>query len=473
MAKRIVIPFATSGDKSVTPNATDPTGAVSWSQGWGPDYQRDNTDPLYKPVGRQEMNGIMFDLSDAISELQAQGFPTWVQPAGLIPPYAINAYVRYNDLVWRSTVANNSAIPGANANWVTVIVQTTITTGGTAAALTLAPNPAITAYATGQRFPVRFSAATTPSSTINVSGLGVKNLKQYDSTGAKIPAVTAAGQISDIEYDGTDWVVLSQLPPSNQRRQSIRGLAFKSRASANGSSTNVSFVSDGVIVADAAGNCLTVDTISHTMNTALVASATVDGMASGPTAINTWYGVYLWYNSTTGVKRLTGDSARTTGAAPVAPAAGFDMWAQVSEFKTDGTVNKYPLNFIQTDKNFQWKVGGNVAGSIKMISGVQGNPVTPTWAVVPWGAYFPPSVAAIFVSLYNQGAATQTVFAPSNAYGPVNSATNMPMINISNSAANSNQNNFSVRVVPESDSVYYASNATVSHLSALGWEGDF
>lgn len=121
MAKRIVIPFATSGDKSDTPNATDPTGAVSWSQGWGPDYQRDNSDPLYKPVGRKEMNGLLYDISDALSELQAQGLPTWVQPAGLVPPYAINALVRYVNIVWRSTVANNSTTPGAvGASWVDI-----------------------------------------------------------------------------------------------------------------------------------------------------------------------------------------------------------------------------------------------------------------------------------------------------------------------------------------------------------------
>ncbi len=92
---------------------------------------------------------------------------------------------------------------------------TAFTTAGTAAALTLTPIPAIPAYATPLRFRVNFSQASTPTSTINVSGLGARLLKQYDSAGAKVPAVYVASQLGDIEYDGTDWILLDQLPTDN------------------------------------------------------------------------------------------------------------------------------------------------------------------------------------------------------------------------------------------------------------------
>lgn len=92
--------------------------------------------------------------------------------------------------------------------------MTAFTTAGTSPALTLTPSPAIAAYAAPQRFRVKFSANSTGADTINISGKGPKSLKQYSSTGAKIPAVFANGQLADVEYDGTDAVVKDPLPGS-------------------------------------------------------------------------------------------------------------------------------------------------------------------------------------------------------------------------------------------------------------------
>jgi hypothetical protein len=89
------------------------------------------------------------------------------------------------------------------------------TTAGTAPAFTLTPVPAIPGYAAPQRFSVKFSAAALTGGTLNVSGRGPKNLKQYDSAGNKVSAIIASGQISDVEYDGTDWLVRDPLPPAS------------------------------------------------------------------------------------------------------------------------------------------------------------------------------------------------------------------------------------------------------------------
>lgn len=91
-------------------------------------------------------------------------------------------------------------------------VFTAFTAGGTATAVTLTPVPAITGYAIPLRFRVLFSVASGTNPTINVSGVGPINLKQYDSSGSKVAAVFAAGQLADVEYDGTDMVLLDQLP---------------------------------------------------------------------------------------------------------------------------------------------------------------------------------------------------------------------------------------------------------------------
>lgn len=97
---------------------------------------------------------------------------------------------------------------------------TAFTTGGSAPSLTLTPAPAITAYAANQAFRVKFSANSTGTDTLNVSGVGVKSLKQYNAFGNKVPAVFKTNQLSMVEYDGTDFVLLNRLPPNLQSGRS-------------------------------------------------------------------------------------------------------------------------------------------------------------------------------------------------------------------------------------------------------------
>lgn len=76
------------------------------------------------------------------------------------------------------------------------------------AAANAPPTRRRTTYVTNQRFQVKFSASSTGADTLNISARGAKALKQFSSTGAKIPAVFASGMISDVVYDGTDMVVM-------------------------------------------------------------------------------------------------------------------------------------------------------------------------------------------------------------------------------------------------------------------------
>lgn len=91
---------------------------------------------------------------------------------------------------------------------------TAFTTAGAAPNFTLTPSPAIAAYSAGQRFRVKFHAAGTGADVLNVGGLGNKSLKQYDSAGAKVAAVIAVNQLTDVEYDGVDMVLLDPLTKS-------------------------------------------------------------------------------------------------------------------------------------------------------------------------------------------------------------------------------------------------------------------
>ena len=112
-------PFAATGDVVSVPDAVQPDGSVSLSQGFGFDYQRDpNTDPLAKVFPRDAHNGILNEITASIGEIQQQGYPIWVLAGA---PYPINAVVRHTDKNWRSTIANNNDEPGVGAgtsSWV-------------------------------------------------------------------------------------------------------------------------------------------------------------------------------------------------------------------------------------------------------------------------------------------------------------------------------------------------------------------
>lgn len=85
------------------------------------------------------------------------------------------------------------------------------TTGGTATAYTIAPAPAITAYATGQRFSFNAHAANGASPTLAVSGLAAKNI--YDAT--TLTSIGAnrilSGKVHDVLYDGTQFRLLNDV----------------------------------------------------------------------------------------------------------------------------------------------------------------------------------------------------------------------------------------------------------------------
>lgn len=64
------------------------------------------------------------------------------------------------------------------------------------------------------RLRILFSADGAASNTINVNSLGAKQILQYATSGVKVASSIKAGLLSDIEYDGSGWILLNPLPPS-------------------------------------------------------------------------------------------------------------------------------------------------------------------------------------------------------------------------------------------------------------------
>lgn len=107
-------PFAATGDKIAIPTVEQPSGEVSQPTGWTPDYQLPNTDPNYKPVGRDEMNGILYEITEALGQLQQFGFADWQNITGGWP---VGANVNHGGGVWQSLANANTEEPGTGSLW--------------------------------------------------------------------------------------------------------------------------------------------------------------------------------------------------------------------------------------------------------------------------------------------------------------------------------------------------------------------
>ncbi len=80
---------------------------------------------------------------------------------------------------------------------------------GTANAIAIAPTPAITAYAAGQTFTFKASATNTLTTTLAVSGLTTQTIMKGDGTATLAPGDITSGQLVMVQYDGTNFQMLS------------------------------------------------------------------------------------------------------------------------------------------------------------------------------------------------------------------------------------------------------------------------
>lgn len=206
-------------------------------------------------------------------------------------------------------------------------------TTGTSTAYVVTPSPALTSYTTNQRFGVTFHTQGTGSPTVNISGLGVKNLKQYDSTGTKITPTIAANQITDIIYDGTDFVIVDVLPASVGVRGAYKNLV----ATAIGTTATVTVTADEFVVESATGSYQTLRSVNISPS---LTSSGVNGLDAGSATANTWYALYVIWNPSTGVVAGLFSTSYTSPTLPT----GYTHYAFVESVRVGATNTKvYPF----------------------------------------------------------------------------------------------------------------------------------
>lgn len=116
MTKVFKTPFAAQGDRADVPVETQADGSVSYTQGYGYDYERDQTtDPAAKDIEREKMNALFHDVTEATGEMQQFGTASWSEDG---KPYPIRSLIYYSEKTWQSRIKNNNEKPGKGSGWV-------------------------------------------------------------------------------------------------------------------------------------------------------------------------------------------------------------------------------------------------------------------------------------------------------------------------------------------------------------------
>lgn len=93
-------------------------------------------------------------------------------------------------------------------------LATAVTTVGSSTAYSIATFPVQPSLVANQRYRIKLHTPNGAAPTLTRDGLAAVALKVYNSAGAKVsPAAATLPTLFDVEYDGTDYVVLNPLPP--------------------------------------------------------------------------------------------------------------------------------------------------------------------------------------------------------------------------------------------------------------------
>jgi hypothetical protein len=280
-------------------------------------------------LANQSGAALRADLNDALSAIVSNN-------SGATEPATTFAYQLWAD----TTAAVLKQRNAANNAWVTLFkladgavpsVQTQLATrftaGGTADAITGTLSPAIASYAAGLRVTATPSGANTVTGpTLNLNSLGTKTIKKRDSGGTKV--ALAAGDYNasgpfDLEYDGTDFILMNPLGAASS---SQHGQCRLTKSGAN------------LLLSPFNGNKLI---INGTVQTIPAAGVTL----AAPATNGTLYYIYAYWtggaialeysttghatDSTTGVEIKSGDATRTlVGMARTVSSAWADSSAQ-------------------------------------------------------------------------------------------------------------------------------------------------
>lgn len=339
---------------------------------------------------------------------------------------------------------------------------------GTAPAYVITPSPAVGSLNSLVGFRVAFHAANAgAASTLNVSGLGAKSLKQYSSTGAKVDAIVVAGHVGMVVYDGTDMVLLNPLPLAVSG--GVRGARSNLKISYTGTSGLVTVTADELVLENSSGGFIKLDAVSLTATSGSIAGA-VNGLDAGSWAFSTIYHLFAVYNPTTATKGLLWSLSPT---APMLP-SGYTYWARIGQNVTQSATSYWFLGGEQRGNEFKFlpNASGNVTGFPRLSSGSQGSASTPTYVTISLAAYIGSTISSVCLRLGIGSANTQAALHPVSGGGAYGSLTNPPEMMITAASVTQLLSEVAWMRISGTSVYYFNGDATYGALHLIGWKDE-
>jgi hypothetical protein len=235
--KFFVYPFANVGDVATIPDTIQPSGAVSYPQGFTVKYELDPTiDPTALEVPRLETNQVLLDATNALKQYQISGVPNFITTSdNLGSPWSYDKYAKalYDDGInglrpYVSLVDLNTSLPTDQTKWVvdTLNPQTlrsgefiVYTSTGIPNSLQVTPNDSYLSTLTiGTQIKIIANSTNTNATTLNIgNGSGPIAINIVGPTGL-IPL--SGGEIIntgiyDFIFNGSVWVLTNPTNSGN------------------------------------------------------------------------------------------------------------------------------------------------------------------------------------------------------------------------------------------------------------------
>lgn len=225
--------------------------------------------------------------------------------------------------------------------------------------ITATTTPGITAYVAGQSF--RFVAAgtnTTGIPTLNINGLGAKNITRNGTAGI-VPGDIRSGSVVTVTYDGTQFQITGIVGASG-----VIGYGRNVSSLIVNQGPTIPLTADEIILQDALGGVpYKFKSVSLNNN---ISAAGVNGNDGSVMTANGFAAVYWIYNPTTGVLGTLSTLATSVKATEVYSAgnapAGFTVSA-LAAILPIGTANFTYAPFVLTDRKVDFLITTILSGS--------------------------------------------------------------------------------------------------------------
>lgn len=219
------------------------------------------------------------------------------------------------------------------------------TSTGTANAQAIAITPAVTALVAGQTFGFVAGFSNTSTATLAVNATAATAIRKPGSTGpvALVGGEIIVGNTYRVTYDGTYFVLESNLPSAAVLRSYLAGLTLSTAGGSGTFGIAIGQASDSTNVSlMALPSAFTKTTSNWALGTA------AGGLDTGAIAGTTWYHVFLIQRPDTGVVDVLFSLSPT---APTMP-ANYTLFRRIGSMRTDGS--SHWLLFYQHGDNFYW-----------------------------------------------------------------------------------------------------------------------